>query len=105
MSKAAELIAGLQSDAEFDSDGGFSLDREKAREKMRQFQLADPHRYVLLLVEAAVLRGATTIASSHLGLGHHPATVVVVADRLTQDLDNWVAFTPPRLASRLFPTG
>ncbi len=43
------------------------------------------------------------IDSSHLGLGHHPATVVVVADRLTQDLDSWVPFTPPRLASRLFP--
>jgi hypothetical protein len=61
MSKADELIAGLATDAQFDSDGSFSLDREKAREKMRQFQLSDPHRYVLLLVEAAVLRGATTI--------------------------------------------
>ncbi|EDM78932.1 hypothetical protein PPSIR1_03648 [Plesiocystis pacifica SIR-1] len=61
MSKAAELIAGLQDDAEFDSAGGFSLDRDKARQKMRQFQLADPHRYVLLLVEAAVLAGATRI--------------------------------------------
>jgi hypothetical protein len=61
MSKADELIAGLQTDAEFDSEGGFSLDREKARQKMRQFQLADPHRYVLLLVEAAVLRGAKHI--------------------------------------------
>lgn len=61
MSKADELIAGLVTDAQYDSDGAFSLDREKAREKMRQFQLADPHRYVLLLVEAAVLRGATTI--------------------------------------------
>jgi hypothetical protein len=61
MSKADELIAGLATDAQFDSDGSFSLDRDKAREKMRQFQLSDPHRYVLLLVEAAVLRGATTI--------------------------------------------
>ncbi len=61
MSKADELIAGLVTDAQFDSDGSFSLDRDKAREKMRQFQLADPHRYVLLLVEAAVLRGATAI--------------------------------------------
>ena len=43
------------------------------------------------------------IDSSHLGLGHHPATVVVVADRLTQNLDAWQPFEPPRLASRLFP--
>ncbi|PRP93025.1 hypothetical protein ENSA5_45860 [Enhygromyxa salina] len=61
MSKAAELIAGLEFDTQFDSAGSFSLDRDKAREKMRQFQLADPHRYVLLLVEAASLSGATTI--------------------------------------------
>jgi hypothetical protein len=62
MSKAAELIADLQSQAELESEGGFSLDREKARQKMRQFQLADPHRYVLLLVEFAALRGAKAIA-------------------------------------------
>ena len=43
--------------------------------------------------------------SSHLGLGHHPATVVVVADRLAQDLDRWSPFEPPRLAARLFPAG
>jgi hypothetical protein len=61
MSKAAELIADLQSTAKLDSEGGFTLDREKARQKMRQFQLADPHRYVLLLVECAALRGAKTI--------------------------------------------
>ena len=39
MSKAAELIADLQSTAKLDSEGGFTLDREKARQKMRQFQL------------------------------------------------------------------
>lgn len=61
MSKAAQLIADLGAEAEFESAGGFSLDREKARQKMRQFQLADPHRYVLLLVEAAALRGAQNI--------------------------------------------
>lgn len=43
------------------------------------------------------------IDSSHLGLGHHPAAVVVVADRLAQDPDAWEPFRPPRLARRLFP--
>lgn len=43
------------------------------------------------------------IDAAHLGLGHHPATVVVVADRLSQDLQAWAPFTPPRLAKRLFP--
>lgn len=61
MSKADELIAGLQQHAQLDSEGAFSLDRDKAREKMRQFQLSDPHRYVLLLVEFATLRGARAI--------------------------------------------
>jgi hypothetical protein len=61
MSTADALIAGLRNDAQFDSEGSFSLDRDRAREKMRQFQLADPHRYVLLLVEAAILRGASAI--------------------------------------------
>jgi hypothetical protein len=61
MSKAVELIEGLEAQAQLDSAGAFSLDREKARQKMRQFQLADPHRYVLLLVEFATLRGAKRI--------------------------------------------
>ena len=44
------------------------------------------------------------IDSSHLGLGHHPGAVVVVADRLAQDLNDWQPFEPPRLAARLFPS-
>lgn len=43
------------------------------------------------------------IDSSHIGLGHHPAAVVVVADRLAQDLADWQPFSPPRYARRLFP--
>ena len=39
--------------------GSFSIDREKAREKMRLFQLPDPRTYVLELVQAAVIKGAT----------------------------------------------
>lgn len=44
------------------------------------------------------------IDSSHFGLGHHPAAVVVVADRLAQDLTDWRPFAPPRVAARLFPS-
>ncbi|MFH2005993.1 MAG: hypothetical protein ABI333_05335 [bacterium] len=55
------FIRGLRTDGVEHSRGSFSLDREKAREKMRQFQLADPHEYVLELVQAAVLMGATRI--------------------------------------------
>jgi hypothetical protein len=55
------LIEQLRSGGVLDGEGGFTLDREKAREKLRQFQLADPRSYVLLLVSAAVMRGATRI--------------------------------------------
>ncbi|WAS98748.1 hypothetical protein [Nannocystis punicea] len=57
-----ELIAALCAEGRVDSRGGFSLDRDKAREKLRTFQVAEPHRYVLHLVALAVLRGATRIA-------------------------------------------
>ena len=55
------LTAELRAGGTAEGEGGFSLDREKAREKLRQFQLADPHRYVLLFVQALVARGATSI--------------------------------------------
>ncbi len=61
MSGVESLIAELASEGRVDSEGAFSLDRDKAREKMRQFQLADPVRYVLELVQAAVVKGATRI--------------------------------------------
>ena len=56
-----EVLENLERDGVADSKGEFSLDREKARQKMRQFQLADPYRYVLELVQAAVLKGASRI--------------------------------------------
>ena len=55
------LIQDLRSGGELDAQGGFTLDPQKAREKLRQFQLADPRSYVLLLVSAAVLSGATRV--------------------------------------------
>ncbi|MEZ4382280.1 MAG: hypothetical protein R3A79_13090 [Nannocystaceae bacterium] len=61
MSALDELVAELRADGDVDSQGRFTLDPAKAREKMRRFQLADPRRYVLELVQAARLRGATRI--------------------------------------------
>ncbi|MCA9714976.1 MAG: hypothetical protein KC468_09850, partial [Myxococcales bacterium] len=61
MSKVEELVAALHEEGALDSEGSFTLDSERAREKLRQYQLARPHEYVLLLVQAAVLRGATKI--------------------------------------------
>ncbi|MCB9567104.1 MAG: hypothetical protein H6710_07835 [Myxococcales bacterium] len=55
-------VQGLREGAALAGGGGFTIDRERAREKLRAFQLASPHDYVLVLVEAMVLRGATWIA-------------------------------------------
>jgi hypothetical protein len=61
MAALDELMQELRADGALDSEGRFTLDREQARAKMQKFQLADPRRYVLELVQAAVLRGAETI--------------------------------------------
>lgn len=44
------------------------------------------------------------VRGSHCGLGHNPAALVVIADRLAQPAGTWVPFTPPRGTGRLFPT-
>ena len=59
---ADDLLAELRGEGELDSVGRFTLDRAQARAKLQKFQLADARRYVLELVQAAVLRGASTIA-------------------------------------------
>lgn len=56
-----DILAQLVAEGEVESAGGFSIDKEKARDKMRQFQLSDPRQYVLMLVQAAVHQGATHI--------------------------------------------
>lgn len=52
------LLADLRGEGER-SVGEFTLDPRQAAEKLRAFQLPDPHHYVLLLAEAAFLGGAT----------------------------------------------
>jgi len=56
-----DILAQLAAEGEVEAHGGFSIDKAKAREKMRQFQLSDPRQYVLMLVQAAVHQGATHI--------------------------------------------
>ncbi|MBI3929763.1 MAG: hypothetical protein HY319_29755 [Armatimonadetes bacterium] len=55
------LIERLLARGRVVSEGEFTLDSTKAREKMRRYQLPDPHAYVLELVQCAVLREATRI--------------------------------------------
>lgn len=59
-----DVIEELAAAGAVDSEGEFTMDRAKAREKLRRFQLADPRAYVLELVQAAALKGATLVRFS-----------------------------------------
>ena len=43
------------------------------------------------------------VLGSHSGLGHNPAVVMAVADRLSQPADEWHPFQAPRWAASWFP--
>jgi pimeloyl-ACP methyl ester carboxylesterase len=45
------------------------------------------------------------VRGSHLGLGHNPAVLLVVADRLAQPVGEWKPFRPPAALRFLFPPG
>ncbi|HRI52768.1 MAG TPA: hypothetical protein PLW65_21550 [Pseudomonadota bacterium] len=78
---AALLIAELQAQGVVDSDGLFTLDRDQARRKLQLFQLENPARFVLELVQAAVLKGASRLffsrrfAELHLHFDGDPFTL------------------------------
>jgi pimeloyl-ACP methyl ester carboxylesterase len=44
------------------------------------------------------------VRASHLGMGHDPAVLWIVADRLAQPADDWQPFRPPPGLARLFPS-
>jgi pimeloyl-ACP methyl ester carboxylesterase len=48
-------------------------------------------------------RENVAVYGSHLGLGHNPAVLWVVADRLAQAEGAWRPFRPPSIARHLFP--
>jgi pimeloyl-ACP methyl ester carboxylesterase len=48
-------------------------------------------------------RESIEVRGSHLGLGHNPAVVVVVADRLAQRETDWKPFRPSPMVRQLFP--
>ncbi|MCA9795920.1 MAG: hypothetical protein KC910_29130, partial [Candidatus Eremiobacteraeota bacterium] len=54
------FLAGYQEGGP-ESVGHFTLDPKKAREKMKKFQLTDPHRYVLMLAASAIVGGTEFI--------------------------------------------
>jgi pimeloyl-ACP methyl ester carboxylesterase len=46
-------------------------------------------------VEEGSLSQSIEVASSHLGIGHHPVALLVIADRLAQPEGAWQRFVPP----------
>jgi pimeloyl-ACP methyl ester carboxylesterase len=55
------------------------------------------------ILPAGPLRESVEVRGSHLGLGHNPAVLVVVADRLAQPEQAWTPFVVPRWAQRWIP--
>lgn len=62
MSQLDDLLARSRSPGSFVERRKFTLSREKAIEKQREFALRHPNQYVLELVQAAVFAGATYLA-------------------------------------------
>ena len=62
MSAIEELIARSRGPGTFVERRQFTLSREKALEKLRDFSLRNPRQYILELIQAAVFSGATYIA-------------------------------------------
>jgi pimeloyl-ACP methyl ester carboxylesterase len=54
--------------------------------------------------EDGVRRENVEVRGSHCGLGHNPAALWVVADRLAQPVGTWAPFSPPALVRHLYPT-
>ena len=52
------------------------------------------------LLPTGARRESIEVVGSHLGLGHNPAVVVVVAERLAQRPASWQPFVAPRWARR-----
>lgn len=59
--ESLEILEGLRQDGQVESTGHFTLDAVKAREKLKRFQLQDPHHYVLQVVRSAVASGARSV--------------------------------------------
>jgi dienelactone hydrolase len=56
------------------------------------------------LDEPSALAENIAVHSSHFGMGHHPAVIWAVADRLAQPEGSWTPFRAPALLRPAFPT-
>jgi hypothetical protein len=91
MSAIDEVIARSRQPGGFTEHKRFTLARSRGIQKMRQFALADPHYYVLELIQSAVANGAsyidiqvdrTTMGLSYVGGGYHESQLAQLFDFL-----------------------
>ncbi len=61
MSNIDDVISRARQPGGFSEQRQFTVARERAIRKMREFALADPHYYILELIQAAVANGATHV--------------------------------------------
>lgn len=61
MSELESLLGDLSAEGTHESEGKFTLDLEKAEEKLGQYRLPSPHHYILALVASATAAGARSI--------------------------------------------
>lgn len=62
MSQLDELLARSRAPANYKNRKHFTLSREKAIEKQREFALREPKQYVLEIIQGAIFAGATYMA-------------------------------------------
>lgn len=91
MSNIDDVIARAQQPGGFSEQQQFTVARERAIRKMREFALADPHYYILELIQAAVANGAThvhidvrsdTLQFSYIGGGYSREELAQLFDYL-----------------------
>lgn len=89
MSDIDRLLEDYKDDGVEESTGAFTVDFQKAREKLAKFQLTDPHELILKLVQAG------NLASSGIDISVKSQTLRVAYDQWSSE------FTLQRLADRL----
>lgn len=91
MSKIDQFLDDYRDDGREDSSGAFTIDFQKAREKLAKFQLRDPHEFILKFVQAGNLAsGASSqididfrkVATIHFHDWNHEWTLERLAERL-----------------------
>ena len=93
------LLDNLQEQAELDSSGAFTLDPARARELLRNSQLANPHHYILCLVSALIGFGASSlrVTQSNTGLRIQAPGAVIAPELMANPLGGLFSRSQPAL--------